>query len=344
MRLFLFATIFSIGLSVLAAPTKRASVCNGRAELCNRGYGNVTFLSSHDSFAISEDIFALARTQELDLPGQLDLGVRMLQAQSHMSVSIKTHPALDTLTSYTGMAMISSFAIRVSLRAYTSIDTTHVIYCLAGCSLFDGGLVVDYLKTVKTWLDNNPNEVLTFLFTNPEGLSLTDVWKPAFDEADITDLAYVPPTKPMKRGDWPTLGEFINSGKRVIVFLDYGVDDSVDFILSEFTMASPLLWEPPFSVTDSTFPCSVNRISGPLSTVDHLNMLNHNLNINIIPIGDGVLIPDFAAASKTNSLSSILANAYGCSGLAGGVAPNFVMLDFVNIGHGLDAVNLLNGF
>ncbi|KAK0448364.1 PLC-like phosphodiesterase [Desarmillaria tabescens] len=285
MHLSLFATLFSIGLSVSAAPTKRASVCNGRAELCNRGYGNVTFLSSHDSYAISEDIFALARTQELDLPGQLDLGVRMLQAQSHMS------------------------------------------------SLFDGGLVVDYLKTVKSWLDNNPNEVLTFLFTNPEGLSLTDVWKPAFDEAGITDLAYVPPTKPMKRGDWPTLGEFIDSGKRVIVFLDYGVDDSVDFILSEFTM----LWEPPFSVTDSTFPCSVNRISGPLSTVDHLNMLNHNLNINIIPIGDGL-------HRMTNSINSILANAYGCSGLAGGVAPNFVMLDFVNIGHGLDAVNLLNGF
>ncbi|KAK0228204.1 PLC-like phosphodiesterase [Armillaria fumosa] len=309
MHLSLFATIFSIGLSVSAAPTKRASVCNGHAELCNRGYGNVTFLSSHDSFAISDDIFALARTQEVDLPGQLDLGVRMLQAQSHM-------------------------------------DGNDFKFCHTSCvsSLFDGGLVVDYLKTVKAWLDNNPNEVLTFLFTNPEGLSLTDIWKPAFDEAGITDLAYVPPTKPMKRGDWPTLGQFIDSGKRVIVFLDAGVDNSVDFILSEFTMASSLLWEPPFSVTDSTFPCSVNRIAGPLSTVDHLNMLNHNLNLDIIPIGDGVLIPDLVDAPTTNSVNSILANAYGCSGLAGGVSPNFVMLDFVNIGHGMDAVDLLNGF
>lgn len=303
MHLSLFATIFSLGLSVSAAPTKRASVCNGHAELCNRGYGNVTFLSSHDSFAISTDIFALARTQEVDLPGQLNLGVRMLQAQSHM-------------------------------------DGNDFKFCHTSCTLFDGGLVVDYLKTVKTWLDSNPNEVLTFLFTNPEGLSLTDIWKPAFDEAGITDLAYVPPTIPMKRGDWPTLGQFIDSGKRVIVFLDAGVDNSVDFILSEFTM----LWEPPFSVTDKTFPCSVNRIAGPLSTVDHLNMLNHNLNLDIIPIGDGVLIPDLADAPTTNSVNSILANAYGCSGLAGGVSPNFVMLDFVNIGHGLDAVNLLNGF
>lgn len=49
--------------------------------------------------------------------------------------------------------------------------------------LFDGGAVVDYLKIVKTFLDANPNEVLTFIFTNPEGVSLPDVWKPAFDEA-----------------------------------------------------------------------------------------------------------------------------------------------------------------
>lgn len=49
--------------------------------------------------------------------------------------------------------------------------------------LFDGGRVVDYLKKVKVFLDANPNEVLTLLFTNPEGLSIKDVWKPAFDDA-----------------------------------------------------------------------------------------------------------------------------------------------------------------
>ncbi len=35
---------------------------------------------------------SVARTQEVDLPGQLDLGVRMLQAQSHMFVSITALP------------------------------------------------------------------------------------------------------------------------------------------------------------------------------------------------------------------------------------------------------------
>jgi hypothetical protein len=111
------------------------------------------------------------------------------------------------------------------------------------------------LKLVKTFLDANPNEVLTLLFTNPEGLSIKDVWKPAFDGAGndscssllptmihlhltgITPLAYVPPSLPVEQSQWPTLGEMIDSGKRVVVFLDAGADDGgVDFILPEFSM------------------------------------------------------------------------------------------------------------
>lgn len=86
--------------------TSRAQLCNGHADLCDRPYGNVTFLGAHDSFAASgnpfarkglltffflENIFFLphitvARTQEVDVDTQLMMGVRMLQAQAHMYV------------------------------------------------------------------------------------------------------------------------------------------------------------------------------------------------------------------------------------------------------------------
>jgi len=49
--------------------------------------------------------------------------------------------------------------------------------------LFDGGLVLDYLKKIKTFLDANPYEVFTFIFTNPDRQSIPGVWKPIFDEA-----------------------------------------------------------------------------------------------------------------------------------------------------------------
>ncbi|ESK87562.1 hypothetical protein Moror_2011 [Moniliophthora roreri MCA 2997] len=306
MNLLLSFVILAFGTAVFGLPltSKRATICNGRAELCSRSYGNTTFLGSHNSYAVSTDIFAVGRNQEVSITAQLDLGVRFLQAQAHQ---------------WEG-----------NLR-----------FCHTSCILFDGGLVVDYLKKVKSWLDAHPNEVLTLLVTNPDNVSLRDVWKPAFDSSGVTPLTYVPPTNPMKRGDWPTLGSLIDSGKRVIVFMDSGADGAgVDFILPQFKM----IWEPPFSSTDPNFPCSVDRNEGPLSVTDHMHMLNHNLNVNIIPIGDGVLVADRANAARTNSVSSIMANAGGCAPLAAGKAPNFVMLDWVNVGEGMKAVNMLNGF
>ncbi|KAF8829668.1 hypothetical protein HHX47_DHR2000233 [Lentinula edodes] len=306
MRLSVLFALFTIyGALGVSLPTKRATICNGHAELCTRPYGNTTFLGSHDSYAFSSDPLALARDQEVDIPTQLGLGVRFLQAEGHLNDGV-------------------------------------LHFCHTSCLLFDGGTVVDYLTTVKTWLDANPNEVLTLLFTNSDGLSIPDVWAPTFVAAGIDTVSYVPPTNPMTRSDWPTLGEMIDSGKRVITFMDAGADGTdgapVDYILPEFTM----LWEPPFDSTEPSFPCSVDRIAGPLSTVDHLNMLNHNLDINVFDTG--VLVSDPEDASTTNGVASILADANGCAPLAGGVSPNFVMLDFVNIGAGLQAVDELNGF
>lgn len=91
-----------------------------------------------------------------------------------------------------------------------------------------------------------------------------------------------------------------------------------------------------------------------------MNMINHNLNTKVFG-SDDVLIPDYADIDTTNSvdscvshphspytlltrISSILADNNGCKGLAGNVNANFVMLDFVNKGEGLKAVDQLNGF
>ncbi|KAI0259107.1 PLC-like phosphodiesterase [Gloeopeniophorella convolvens] len=286
-----------------AAVQRRATACNGHAELCNRSYGNITFAGAHDSFAFSSDPLALARDQEVDVPTQLSLGIRLLQAQSHKGSDGAIH------------------------------------FCHTSCLLFDGGTVESYLVNVATFLKNNPNEVLTLLFTNPEGLSFPDVWAPAFEASGVADFAFVPPQNPMQQSAWPTLGDMIASGKRVIVFIDaIGSDgQTVDYLLPEFTM----IWETPFSVTDPSFPCSVDRIQGPLSTADHMYMINHSLNIN--EFGTGIIVSDPGDAPTTNSVSSIVANANGCVPLGGGRNPNFVLLDFVNIGQGVQAVNQLNG-
>jgi len=71
-------------VSAFPLTAKRATACNGRAELCNRSYGNITFIGSHDSYAVDTNVLNLSRNQEVDIVSQLNLGVRLLQAQSHM--------------------------------------------------------------------------------------------------------------------------------------------------------------------------------------------------------------------------------------------------------------------
>jgi len=302
-----FASL-SLVSSVLGAPLReRAQLCNGHAELCERPYGNTTFLGSHDSFAFSGNPFALARTQEVDLQHQLALGVRMLQAQGHMQK-----------------------------------DVLH--FCHTTCGLFDGGSVESYLTIVKRWLDSHPNEVLTLVFTNPEKASVDTVWAPIFQKTGIADMAFVPAQTSMTRDDWPTLGEMISSGKRVVIFLDHGAEARSDlasaYILPQFQM----MWEDKYDPTNSAFPCAVDRTAGPLAPGQQLNLINHNLNADIFPIGRGILIPDRLSSPRTNGVNSIVEHVAHCAPLTNDHNPNFVMLDYVNVGQGMAAVNRLNGF
>lgn len=89
-------------------------------------------------------------------------------------------------------------------------------------------------------MDENPNEgtlslhmcafppifisflVVTLLFTNPEGADVQTVWDPIFKSAGMDQLAFVPPNSPdpIKQSEWPTLGEMIDSGKKLVVFMD----------------------------------------------------------------------------------------------------------------------------
>jgi hypothetical protein len=291
------------GLAIPQNLVKRDQLCNGHAELCDRSYGNTTFVGAHDSFAASTNPFALARTQEVGVTDQLMMGVRLLQLQAHMNGK-----------------------------------DPH--FCHNTCGLFDGGTVKHYFKKVKRFLDRHPNEVLTIIIANPENVQ-ADVWQPIFESTGLADIAYIPPQTPMTREDWPTLKEMLDSTKRVVVFMDKGAEDgTVPYLLPQFTM----MWEDEYDPTDSKFPCKVDRTAGPLSPSQQLNLINHNLNVNLIPIGRGVRLPDRLVSPRTNSPTSVMVHSSHCASFADDRFPNFVLFDFVNIGQVITAVAQLNGF
>ncbi|KAL0578401.1 hypothetical protein V5O48_003592 [Marasmius crinis-equi] len=212
-------------------------------------------------------------------------------------------------------------------------------------ALFDDGPVLDYLRTVEIFLDGHSNEVLTFLFTHSEGKGVADIWKPIFDEAGLSPMAYALSHIPLAYNDWSILDEMITTGKRVVVFMGFGADVSqAPLDIPEFE----LIWETPYGITNSSFSRSIDRIWDALPTEDH--SLNHNWTfpttlIGLIGVeGPEIIVSDPGDAEETNEVPKILANVAECAPFAHNRNPNFVLLDLVKKGEAFWAMDILNGF
>jgi hypothetical protein len=112
---------------------------------------------------------------------------------------------------------------------------------------------------------------------------------------------------------------------------------AVPYILDEFSY----FFETPYDTTDPTFPeCSLDRPPGS-SPNGKMYIVNHFLDINVF----GILIPNKAAISKTNAATgtgSIGAQANLCLSIWGRW-PNFILVDFEDMGQVFQAQNTING-
>ncbi|KAJ1711220.1 hypothetical protein COH20_000392 [Aspergillus flavus] len=291
-----------LALSTIQIVQCAPSACNGQSTFCTRKYSNITQLGAHDSPFVGP---LPQHNQNLEVTEQLDLGIRFLQGQ--------THKALD--------------------------NANTIQLCHTSCLLEDAGTLESFLGTVKTWLDSHPDEVVTLLLTNGDGFPVSR-FDEVFTSARIKDYAFVPSSSPdvLAVDSWPTLGDLISTGKRLVVFLDYGADTkSVPYILDEFGY----FFETPYDVTDASFPnCSIDRPSGA-SADGRMYIVNHFLDVNVL----GVLVPDRIRAPKTNAVSgngSIGAQSELCRSLYKRL-PNVVLADFVDQGEVMKAQNALNG-
>lgn len=73
--------------------------------------------------------------------------------------------------------------------------------------------------------------VVTLLIVNSDGATPSQ-YDTIFQSVGLADLSYTPTSFPMVYTDWPTLGSMIDSGKRLVTFLDNGADSSqVSYII-----------------------------------------------------------------------------------------------------------------
>lgn len=177
-RLFAIASLAVSLASAAPHSAKRedAQSCNGHPSLCDKSFGDVVFIGAHDSYAVDNGgLSAVASNQNIDVPSQLNMGVRLLQAQTHLKD-----------------------------------DVLHV--CHTDCALYDGGSLEDYFRTISNWLsdDANRNEVLTLVVTNNDNVEVAK-WADIFKASGLEQFVFTPASSPVTRDAWPKMADLISA-------------------------------------------------------------------------------------------------------------------------------------
>lgn len=253
--------------------------CNGDPALCGRTFDQVVYPTTHNAHSSHEQGY-LFPNQAPRLRRQLDDGVRGLMLDLHK-------------------------------------ENGHVMFCHGPCALGSQDLV-EGLVEIRRFLDENPNEVLSFLM-EIVGVSPREI-EHAFDEACIS--RYCIEHKPGE--PWPTLRQMIDRGKRVVVLTDDKTGE-VPWLLPMWR----ILWDNDWSNrTPQDFDCDCNR--GKV-TNDLFN-LNQFLT-NPLPFPGSAVI--------ANDPDALFNRAKTCWEKTGRM-PNFITVDHYEIGGLFEAVKRLN--
>lgn len=330
-----FASVLALaGCLAFAANATSASssaatstvACNNSPALCTRAYNNVTYLGAHDSpFLMDASTgYSSSGNQFYNTTIQLDAGVRLVTAQI--------------------------------LRQNSSTDSPwHV--CHSSCALLDAGPVVTWLSDINTWLERNPNEVVTILLVNQQSTTVAQL-DALFTQSGITQFKYSPPSTTTPLAQWPTLQQMINNGTRLVTFIaslnsgDTPVSgSSTSYLMDEFNF----VFENPYQTTSLTnFSCTANRptsVAGntPAAISQHLMPLMNHFLYNQLAFGiqtsDTTYIETTnAAAGSANGTAtgSLSVSADQCTSQYGR-APSYLLVDFFNVGPAIATVDRLNG-
>lgn len=203
------------------------------------------------------------------------------------------------------------------LDVHPADDGTPLL-CHGFCRLGQRPLV-DGLRDLRLFLECHPTEVVSIILESyvPEGAIAS-----AFEESGLLRLVHPQATD----APWPTLRELIAADERVVVFTA-DASRTLPWHLYSYDFA----WENPYAaMTPSTLSCAEDRGSRSRS----LWIFNHFLTA---PLASPEL------ADRINHDPFFTERVAGCRADAGGDLPNFVTVDFYDLGDVRSVVDALNG-
>jgi hypothetical protein len=191
------------------------------------------------------------------------------------------------------------------------------LLCHTNCA-FGSRALGDALDDIADFLEENPREVLALLIE--DYLPAADTER-AFVAAGLTDKVY--------RHDpgslWPTLGEMIADGRRLVVTAQNGRPPP-----AWYHHMWDLVWDTPYAFrSEAEFSCRLNRGAAD----NALFLLNHWIENPV---------PDPRLSAIANARETLLGRARRCQSESGQL-PNFVAVNHYSSGALFEVVRTLNG-
>jgi hypothetical protein len=218
----------------------------------------------------------------------------------------QTHPVLRQLED----------GIRVLLLDVT-YDGEETVLCHGPCSL-GSRPHIEVLLELREFMELHSGAIVTIIYQ--DSVDPADV-EADFIEADLVDLTYT-----YEGGSWPTLGEMVAAGERLVVTAESGRPPP-----AWYQHVWDLTFDTPFTFMDpSEFSCTLNRgqADNPLFLINH--WLNTQANL-----------PDRSAAPLANSVEVLSGRVADCEA-ATGRRPTFIAVDFYEEGDLFAVVDALN--
>ena len=257
--------------------------------------------------------------------------------------------------SFTITKLLENYGVRaLELDVYVRNNELLMCHGILGCGkTFESALI-----EINSFLDNNPEAIVTIFIESEKGWdptrSTNTLFENTYRSSGVFDKIFWPnfdPNTPVDRDKtygvnrgnnttyvWPTLQTMINDNRRLLIFQDkFFGENSIQSI-------NPFTWryveENDFSDQDHWYLLSYGCNEREQSLLPKYNIFSSIkrpiLRLNHFPKFSGLTF-----YYRANRLGRLMERSKDCASEFG-LVPNFIMIDYVETGGGLELVNLIN--
>lgn len=333
-RIIVFLALGVTAASVLLGLRPRAEVvhaannaCNGAVELCSRPFNKIVFPGAHNAMGAATNPNWLFPNQDLDVAKLLDRGVRAFLLDPYrgfrMGERVKTDFDAVAHANQKIESVIGNEAWQAGMRIRERLTGEQgppsMYFCHGFCEL--GAIPMEQtLRVFVDFLATHPDEVII--------LSFEDYAPPAdiaavIESSGLIDYVYQGPLGPT----WPTLGEMIAGGGRVVMMgdVDTGNIPWYHHSLGGLVTETPYTFHKP-----QDFNCRPNRGT----PTGDLFLINHWIETTPAPRPSN--------AEIVNQREALVRRARQCE-RDRHMLPTIFAVDFAGIGDIVGAARELNG-